>query len=76
MVAKVKTEEVSLIEGKLNSNEITDFKVMIKNKEIGSIFQETIDGQIKLTYKNGRKGSAASIEEGLRSIIADYNLHN
>ena len=76
MAAKVKTEEVSLVEGKLNNNEVTDLEVWIKNKKIGSILQETPDGQIELTYLNDRKGSAISIEEGLRSVIADYNLHN
>lgn len=74
MARKVKTEEVTIVEGKLNSDEIKDLQVEIKDKVIGSIYQED-DGQIQLTYKNGREGSAVSIEEGVRSIIADYNLH-
>lgn len=74
MARKVKTEEVEIIEDKLNSDEIVDLQVQIKDQPIGSIYQED-DGQIQLVYKNGRKGSAVSVEEGLRSIIADYNLH-
>lgn len=74
MARKVKTEEVEVLEGKLNSDEIIDLQIEIKGKVIGSIYQEE-DGQIQLSYNNGRKGSAVSIEEGLHSIIADYNLH-
>lgn len=74
MARKVKTEEVEVLEGKLNSDEIIDLQIEIKGKVIGAIYQEE-DGQIQLSYNNGRKGSAVSIEEGLHSIIADYNLH-
>ncbi|MDN6161560.1 MAG: DUF2969 domain-containing protein [Atopostipes sp.] len=76
MSKRVKTEEVRVEEGKLASDEVTDLEIFVKDKKIGSIFQETADGQIQLTYMNDRKGSAVSIDEGLHSIIADYNLHN
>lgn len=75
MARKVKTEEVSVVEGSLNSDEVTDLELYIKDKKIGSILQEKDDRQIQLTYKNGRKGSAVSVEEGVHSIIADHNLH-
>lgn len=76
MAAKKKTEKVSIVEGKLNKEEVTDLEVFIKDKKIGSIFQEKDDRHIQLTYLTGRKGSAISLEDGVRSIIADYNLHN
>lgn len=76
MTKKTKKEEVRIEEGPLASDEVTDLEVFIKDKKVGSILQETVDGQIQLTYMNDRKGSAVSIDEGLHAIIADYNLHN
>lgn len=70
-----KKEEVNVIEGKRNSDEVTDLEVVIKDEKIGSILQEKDDRHIQLTYKTGRKGSAISVEDAVRSIIADYNLH-
>lgn len=75
MSAKKKEEEVSVIEGKRNSDDVTDLEVFIKDKKIGSILQEKDDRQIQTTYQTGRKGSAISVEDAVRSIIADYNLH-
>lgn len=75
-MAKKKTEEVNIVAGKRNNNEVTDLEVFIKNKKIGSILQEKDDRQIQLTYFSGRKGSAVSIDDAIHSIIADYNLHN
>lgn len=75
MAAKKKVEEVTIEEGKRNTDEVVDLEVFIGDKKIGEILQEKDDRQIQLTYKSGRKGSAVSVEEGVRSIIADYNLH-
>ena len=75
MAAKKKVEEVTIEEGKNHTSEVTDLEIFIGEKNIGRIFQEKDDRQIQLIYKTGRKGSAVSIEEGVRSIIADYNLH-
>lgn len=75
MAAKKKVEEVTIEEGKRNTDEVIDLEVFISDQKIGGILQEKDDRQIQLTYKSGRKGSAISVEEGVRSIIADYNLH-
>lgn len=75
MARKKKAEEVSIISGKLASDVVTDLEVMIKDQKIGGVFQDEDDRQIQVSYKNGKKGSAISIEEAVRSIIAEYNLH-
>ncbi len=75
MARKKRAEEVSIITGKLESETVTDLEVFVKDEKIGSIFQDEDDRQIQVTYMNEKKGSAISIEEAVRSIIADYNLH-
>lgn len=75
MARKKREEEVSIIAGKLESETVTDLEVFVKDEKIGSIFQDEDDRQIQVTYMNEKKGSAISIEEAVRSIIADYNLH-
>lgn len=75
MARKKRVEEVSIISGALASDVVTDLEVRIKDQKIGEVFQDEDDRQIQVTYKSGKKGSAISIEEAVRSIIAEYNLH-
>lgn len=75
MARKNKEVKVSIVSGKLDSEEVTDLEVLVKDKKIGEIFQAEDDRQIQLNYMNGKKGSAISVEEAIRSIIAEYNLH-
>lgn len=75
MARKKRAEEVSIVSGKLASDSVTDLEVLIKDKKIGEVFQDEDDRQIQVTYMSGKKGSAISIEEAVRSIIAEYNLH-
>lgn len=75
MARKKRTEEVSIVSGKLASDVVTDLEVLVRDEKIGEIFQDEDDRQIQVTYMNGKKGSAISIEEAVRAIIAEYNLH-
>lgn len=75
MARKNKNEEVSIVAGKRDSDVVTDLKVQIKDQVIGEIFQDEGGRQIQVTYNNGRKGSALTIEDAVQSIIAEYNLH-
>lgn len=75
MARKKKEVEVSIIPGKLDTEEVTDLEVVVEDQTIGEIYQAEDDRQIQVTYANGKKGSAISIEEAVRSIIAEYNLH-
>lgn len=75
MARKNRTEEVEIIEGKLNSDDVTDLEVLVNDQSIGKIYQAEDDRQIQVSYMNGKKGSAISIEEAVRAIIAEYNLH-
>lgn len=75
MARKNKIEEVSIVAGSRDSDTVTDLIVQVKDQVIGEIFQDEGDRHIQVTYKNGRKGSAISIEDAVQSIIAEYNLH-
>lgn len=76
MARKNKEVEISIVAGELDTEKVTDLKVFIKEEQIGEIFQEEDDRQIQVSYANGKKGSAISVEEAVHAIIADYNLHN
>ena len=75
MARKKKQEEISIVEGKLDSDTVTDLQVMAKDDLIGEVFQEEEDRQFQVKFANGRKGSALSIEDAVQAIIAEYNLH-
>ena len=75
MARKKKQEEISIVEGKLDSDTVTDLQVMAKDDLIGEIFQDEEDRQFQVKFANGRKGSALSIEDAVQAIIAEYNLH-
>jgi len=75
-VARKKKEvEIDIIAGKNDSDTITELEVLAKNKKIGEIYRGEEDRHYQVIYENGRKGTAVSIEDGVRSIIAEYNLH-
>ncbi len=75
MARKKKEEEITIVSGKRDSDVITDLQVLAKDQLIGTVFQEEDERQFQITYENGRKGSALSIEDAVQSILADYNLH-
>ncbi len=75
MARKKKEEEISIVAGKKDSDTVTDLQILAKDELIGSVFQEEGDRQFQLTYKNGRKGAALTVEDAVQSILADYNLH-
>lgn len=76
MARKNKNEEVSIIETKLDSDTVTDLEVLIGDKKVGSIHQGEEDRQIEVTFNNGQKTRAISIEDAVQAILADFNLHN
>lgn len=76
MARKNKNEEVSIIETKLDSDTVTDLEVLIGDKKVGSIHQDEEDRQIEVTFNNGQKARAISIEDAVQAILADFNLHN
>ena len=75
MARKKKQEEISIVEGKLDSDTVTDLQVMAKDDLIGEVFRDEEDRQFQVKFANGRKGSALSIEDAVQAIIAEYNLH-
>lgn len=75
MARKKKEEEINIVAGKEDSDTVTDLQVLAKDHLIGEIYQGEEDRQYQVTYENGRKGTALSIEDAVRSIIAEYNLH-
>lgn len=75
MARKKKEEEINIVAGKKDSDTVTDLQVLAKDHLIGEIYQGEDDRQYQITYENGRKGTALSIEDAVRSIIAEYNLH-
>ena len=75
MARKKKEEEITIVAGKQDSDQVTDLQVMAKDQKIGEIYQGEEDCQYQIIYENGRKGTAISIEDAVRSIIAEYNLH-
>ena len=75
MARKKKEEEISIVAGSRDSDTVTDLQVLAKDKKIGGVYQGEEDRQFQITYENGRKGTAISIEDAVRSIIAEYNLH-
>lgn len=75
MARKKKEEEISIIAGKKDSDTVTELEVLAKNQKIGEIHREEEDRHYQIIYENGRKGTAVSIEDAVRSIIAEYNLH-
>ena len=75
MARKKKEEEITIVSGKRDSDVITDLQVLANDQLIGTVFQEEDERQFQITYENGRKGSALSIEDAVQSILADYNLH-
>ena len=75
MARKKKEEEISIIAGKNDSDTVTELEVLVKNQKIGEIHREEEDRHYQIIYENGRKGTAVSIEDAVRSIIAEYNLH-
>lgn len=75
MARKKKEEEINIVAGKKDSDTVTDLQVLAKDHLIGEIYQGEEDRQYQVTYENGRKGTALSIEDAVRSIIAEYNLH-
>lgn len=75
MARKKKEEEITIVAGKRDSEQVTDLQVMAKDQKIGEVYQGEGDRQYQIIYENGRKGTAISIEDAVRSIIAEYNLH-
>ena len=75
MARKKKEEEISIIAGKNDSDTVTELEVLAKDQKIGEVLRGEEDRHYQVIYENGRKGTAVSIEDGVRSIIAEYNLH-
>lgn len=75
MARKKKAEEINIVAGKKDSETVTDLQVFVKDRLIGEIYQGEEDRQYQIAYENGRKGTALNIEDAVRAIIAEYNLH-
>ena len=75
MARKKKAEEINIVAGKKDSETVTDLQVFVKDRLIGEIYQGEEVRQYQITYENGRKGTALNIEDAVRAIIAEYNLH-
>jgi len=75
LARKKKEEEISIIAGKNDSDTVTELEVLVKNQKIGEIHRGEKDRHYTVIDENGRKGTAVSIEDAVRSIIAEYNLH-
>ena len=76
MARKNKNEEVSIVETMLDSKTVTDLEVLVGDKKVGAIHQGEEDRQIEVTFNNGQKARAISIEDAVQAILADFNLHN
>jgi hypothetical protein len=75
MARKPKEEEVQIVTGKRDTEEVTDLQVRIKDEVIGEIYQGENDRHYKATNKEGHQVIAVSIEDAVQTILADYNLH-
>lgn len=76
MARKKKSEEVSIVATKHDSDTVTDLEVLLGEQVIGKVFQGEEDRQLQVTFNNDQKGTAVSIEDAVQAILADYNLHN
>ena len=74
-MARKKTQEVSIVPTKRDSDVITDLEVIIKDQVIGKIYQGEDDRHYQVTNLNDQKGTALTVEDAVQTILADYNLH-
>lgn len=75
MSKKNKQIEVEINETKNNTDDFTEFELVVKKKVIGRLQQEG-DGLVNVEFKSGNKRTAQSIDEGVQMIIEEYNLHD
>jgi len=76
MSKKNKPVEVELIETNKHTERNMDLEVKVKKKTIGTLKQGEDDRMIKVTLTSGKEFNAGSVDEGVQSIIAEYNLHD
>jgi len=76
MSKKNKPVEVELIETNQHKDGNIDLEVKVKKKTIGSLKQGEGDRSIKVTLASGKEINVGSVNEGIQSIVAEYNLHD
>lgn len=67
--------EVEINETKNNTEDFTEFELVVKKKVIGRLQQEG-DGLVNVEFKSGNKRTAQTIDQGVQMIIEEYNLHD
>lgn len=67
--------EVEINETKNNTDDFTEFELVVKKKIIGRLQQEG-DGLVNVEFKSGNKRTAQTIDQGVQMIIEEYNLHD
>lgn len=70
-----KNIEVEINETSNNKNDVTELELVVRKKVIGKL-QQQADGPVTVEFKSGNKRTVPSIEEGIQTIIAEYNLHD
>lgn len=75
MGRKNKNIEVEIQETKKNTETYADLEIVVNKKIIGTVSQEENE-QAYATYKSGREIPVRSVEEGIETVIAEYNLHD
>lgn len=70
-----KNIEVEIQETKKNSTSYTELEVVVKKQVIGTISQPEGE-QATVVFKSGKSRTVKTVEEGIQTVIAEYNLHD
>lgn len=75
MSKRNKNIEVEINETPNSKNDFTELELIVRKKVIGKL-QQQADGPVSVEFKSGDRRTVQTIEEGIQSIIAEYNLHD
>lgn len=76
MSKKNKPVEVEIIETNKHKGSNVDLEVKVKKKTIGTLKQTEEEKLVNVTLPSGKTLNVGSVDEGIQSIVAEYNLHD
>lgn len=73
--SKQKDIKVEVEETKRSTKESTELQVLVNKKVIGTVTQKRGE-MAEATFRSEQPQKAKNIDEGIRLVLMDYNLHD
>jgi len=73
--SKQKDIKVEIEETKRSTKESTEFNILVNKKVIGTVTQKKGEAA-EATFRSSQPQKAQNIDEGIRLVLMEYNLHD